>query len=740
MGGTTSTVLSSYINKTDIIKKSLNKRTQIATLFLILIFNPPIAFIAYWLRFVEKDFLFSLMLPVYIGVGWLIGLFFTYTGRWFLSIFFPLLKIHDILKIISSDEIIGNFKFHQKFLNKLLIKKEAFFQFLEKYFSNTPYGDDVICELLKTFDQKNPEKSILEYMNFTENIVLIKNTDIHHIIGAKLENISLIQKYIFEIKQTDTIINSTESSIQDFLTKDYILNFFQKSKLVYSKTSHIASKYKDDLIKSKEIIETEFKISTSSYLNNVNSILNKKLEDQIEQEITDIQNQEILIRFTDNAVKTNKGRAFINIQIENRRNYKLIIDKINIVPSKNKSKYLSIKTFKFENHINSRSFLHFFVPIDIAISVVTEITINVAYSYRRGAKRQISKSKLIEFKKIPDFKPVKNPYSLQAVEQTNMFFGREREVDQIIGAINEDNYPVIITIIAYRRMGKTSLLKHLNRILKIDYRIFYLDAQFFDFHNSNLISFLEEILSFLEIDHSKELRISDFFEILAAKRAVILIDEFDVVLKKLGNENSIKLLQYIRDYKIKNQPVFILSIPTDIYKILDIEIQNILFSGLPVTLNPFDKISVIKLITNPVKNFIQYTPQSFLHIYRQCGGFPNLLQTYCFLLVNYNNRILNSAEIDFEDLAKFEGDNISRISNQISVLIESLPQNHKKILQILKLNNNKINQVEIITEIAKYYIIDNLQYELIYLISMNILEIVNNQYICTSKFILDQIN
>jgi AAA+ ATPase superfamily predicted ATPase len=89
----------------------------------------------------------------------------------------------------------------------------------------------------------------------------------------------------------------------------------------------------------------------------------------------------------------------------------------------------------------------------------------------------------------------------------NSFFPREREVEKIIGRLDDDNN---LQIAAPRRIGKTSILFHLMDKKIGNYIYAYVDTEAVDNEQDFYKKLLKELMKTEEIKNSKKLR--KFFE------------------------------------------------------------------------------------------------------------------------------------------------------------------------------------------------------------------------------------
>lgn len=131
--------------------------------------------------------------------------------------------------------------------------------------------------------------------------------------------------------------------------------------------------------------------------------------------------------------------------------------------------------------------------------------------------------------------PINNPfYNRLPIKDANEFFGREDELARIFSLI-DSKQPQSISIVAERRIGKSSLLyqvylRYKNALQNPDNYIFCnLDKY------PSCESFYEEVMKSTGLSYSKPIDYHAFEEGLRKnnKKLVLLLDEFDVLIKDI---------------------------------------------------------------------------------------------------------------------------------------------------------------------------------------------------------------
>lgn len=232
------------------------------------------------------------------------------------------------------------------------------------------------------------------------------------------------------------------------------------------------------------------------------------------------------------------------------------------------------------------------------------------------------------------------PYETAAPVTGSRFFGREFEISRILG--NPDTNYVILGI---RRIGKTSLLKEIERQLREreddggQDHIVYMDCS--DLFSSE--DFVREVVRKLNPKELPRLHLQyafffpDFLERMARihrRKLVFLLDEIDNLI--LLQRGSWELLRMLRSSANKGFCQYIMA---GFREAMDEKnrIDSPLFNmAQEVRLNEFKRKQAHDLIVVPMENLgvhFRERDQVVERIYAETAGHPNLIQYYCTILL-----------------------------------------------------------------------------------------------------------
>jgi len=241
--------------------------------------------------------------------------------------------------------------------------------------------------------------------------------------------------------------------------------------------------------------------------------------------------------------------------------------------------------------------------------------------------------------------PISNlaPYETRTPVTGSRFFGREYEVSRIIG--NPDTNHAILGI---RRIGKTSLLREVERILKEDddpAHVVYLEC-------SDLLSsedYIREVVRKLNPRELPRLHLQkyifffpDFLERMARARKsklIFLLDEVDnLVIMQRGDW---ELFRMLRASANKGACQYIIAGFREAMReqyMLDSPFYNF---AQEVRLSEFTRKQAHELIVTPLENLrvrIKDKEKIVGRIYEETAGQPNLIQYYCTILLRQLDR------------------------------------------------------------------------------------------------------
>jgi hypothetical protein len=257
-----------------------------------------------------------------------------------------------------------------------------------------------------------------------------------------------------------------------------------------------------------------------------------------------------------------------------------------------------------------------------------------------------------------------SPYEITSAVSGSQFFGREYEL-RIIRSHPTTDYVILGT----RRIGKTSLLKELKRLLheseesteseRDESRIIYCDCSKYNSASDYMLDVVDKVDS-RQIERMTPANFPRFlrWKSYRGKRPLLfLLDEFDQVIEfdQLENWALLKLLH------ASSQEGYCHYILAGYRSTMEccLEESSPLFNLVtPITLGNLSQKDTRQLITVPLSNMgvtIKRPDDFIAQIYHETAGHPNIVQFYCSTLVQIVDRA-GCRMVSSEDLALVERD------------------------------------------------------------------------------------
>ena len=269
-----------------------------------------------------------------------------------------------------------------------------------------------------------------------------------------------------------------------------------------------------------------------------------------------------------------------------------------------------------------------------------------------------------------------NPYTRLPVQGREMFFGRSQDLARMYEWMQAGTGSIWLR--GQKRVGKTSLLLHLKR--------YYLESQAFvpvyvDFQmlgamddDTTLYEIASAIYNDLQTDTERsDIRMGELnaplrelFEHdpqnqliaylrhiqsrMGARRLVLLLDEFSRAMDAyhLGRLDEGFFARW-RGLMLATMPgvSYVTVVQQKSYEILAQTdereerepIWELLELGEQLQLKPLGNEDVRRLIEWPIRNFLEYGPETVDYVARLTGGSPFLIQAFCFKLVAHMRRL-----------------------------------------------------------------------------------------------------
>jgi hypothetical protein len=291
-----------------------------------------------------------------------------------------------------------------------------------------------------------------------------------------------------------------------------------------------------------------------------------------------------------------------------------------------------------------------------------------------------------------------NPFTRRPVETREGLFGRDRLLSEIINTLGSQLAGNVLMVRGTRRIGKTSLLHVLDKILT-DRGI---DTVFFDMQkrsrilrsNSPMKAFLTELATaYFEKHRASEapppiVDEDSFIEAVGKDRVVFLVDEFDILLGALEDE---MLNLWSNRWLSGSSVLMVCAAPDTALRGMDLNVMNTLFSEHSWSLAPLPDDAVEELIQQPVQGFLNFEPRAIEAIKSLAGGFPVYLQAVCGAVVEFMNDQGDTTVVS-EGLVQQSLDYVVEDYSSLMVAsIRLLGDEELDILNMLASNKNRID-------------------------------------------------
>jgi hypothetical protein len=230
-----------------------------------------------------------------------------------------------------------------------------------------------------------------------------------------------------------------------------------------------------------------------------------------------------------------------------------------------------------------------------------------------------------------------SPYVVNGPVPERMFFGREQEVKVISQNLVDRDYAVL----GGRRIGKSSILQRLDRLLNADPRYFALYINCED--KMDRREFLEALAGNLgvELDSAESRSFRDvvvpFIKANSAKRLVFLLDEIDELLAREAEvPDGARLFKTFRGLSHEGTCRFVFSGSRTLHSHLHDSRSPFFNFCDSLILRPLDEKSVTEIVTKPMRQLgidIAEEEQFIQRLVTLTSSHPNLAQWVCDRLV-----------------------------------------------------------------------------------------------------------
>ena len=307
---------------------------------------------------------------------------------------------------------------------------------------------------------------------------------------------------------------------------------------------------------------------------------------------------------------------------------------------------------------------------------------------------------------MSDFKHIPNPFIVgNPIKSRDMFFGRQDDFEYIKRKLQSGVKSYIIVFSGERRSGKTSILfQVLNGELGEGFLPILIDMQtmaglqneneFFEKIAKETFRALEEVplsidqYNFFQDEVSPYKVFSKLLDDIHAlnpdKNILFLIDEYELIESKISegslNKNFVPFLAGVLESERKISFLFTGSKKLDERKS---PYWNILFAkSLYRNVSFLSQNDTIRLITEPIKDYVTYEKEVIEGIYRLTAGQPFYTQVCCQNIVDHLNEKQKN-NVTESDLDEIIDEILENPLPQMIYFWNSLSNEKKLILSLL---------------------------------------------------------
>ncbi|MCP3960542.1 MAG: AAA family ATPase [bacterium] len=282
---------------------------------------------------------------------------------------------------------------------------------------------------------------------------------------------------------------------------------------------------------------------------------------------------------------------------------------------------------------------------------------------RSGQKRQFAD--VVQFQQITErraFRPLQpNPYVVgRPLMDSDVFIGRQKVFERISSNMQGANQDNVVVLMGQRRMGKTSILRRLDRHLGGGYAPVLIDLQ--GFLGSGEPAFFRELVATIhdeleengvEVDEPapadfdtdpgtvfRRRYLGAVRRALGDRRLLLAFDEFEVLQERIeAGDLDRRILPFFRSLMQHQKNVSFMFAGTHRLDELTGDYWSVLFNlAIYLDVGHLSPDDVSELFTGPTKDSFEIDPLALDKIYRTTGGHPHFSQLLARELAEFCNR------------------------------------------------------------------------------------------------------
>jgi len=598
-------------------------------------------------------------------------------------------------------------------------------------------------DVIEILIQMTSDRALIEYFKFFRSFFIKKHWNIEEILKKlkpilKIETPTRIHAGLFDLHQ---ILRITRKSLSANTVSDVaelendIDNYFETVSEPEEYTDMLFRKYQglfSLLQKFEEVDDFRDKLyfleESKKKIRKSESLVDDKFVQPFKEFYLDSLKKWMDIAFKEGEKFLNRASLKVKLQTKIakwREELAISITLKNVGLGPAESIQVVLKTspeYKISEQKKEIDILRRNEAMDVVYNIkpLTKDNIDLNFSISHGGEK-IDITNTLIFVAEEKFIPIdENPYYFTKPAEGNMFFGRKDLFQWIESNLKGPMVYQNVLIKGQRRAGKTSFLKKLRKRLSKDCYCIFMDLQMELSPGMEDVDFLRQICKKLgntipnnvpppsELEFAKKsyAAFSDYIESLlediseshtksdTSKGIVIILDEFDKVESEI-REGVFKpaFLRYFRGFLQRHNMVSgIVSGNFD--KLSSSEWQEFFTTFDPKRVGVLNKDAAENLVTEPVKDVLQYDQYAVKKILDFSGRNPYYIQVICHTLINHVNEKKKQNLVEAEDVDVVVVGEVEPMEKNILFALSQLCSQYKRSIKLDELYQHlKDNQI-----------------------------------------------